>query len=127
VREGFSLHVGVKSCPAAVRALQVDDPLEPSLNRGLEALDERRVEAVEREEHGRRVVDVGVELVLELEVPAADRDAGDADLPISGLPHLFRHEPASYVDELTTLWRQPRFAQRVDRERGVPHRREAWL
>ena len=44
-------------------------------------------------QHHRRVVDVGVELVGVLEVPAARLDAGPARLPVARIADLLRQQP----------------------------------
>src|ERR671933_545158 len=80
--------VDVEGAPAAARGLHADDPVEAALHRLFAA-----IERPERERDDGGVVDVRVEVVLELEGPAAGRQVGPAYGPIALDRHLFLEEP----------------------------------
>jgi hypothetical protein len=69
------------------------------------------VAAPQRERDDGRVVDVGVEVVLELEGPAAGRELRPAHRPVAaGIGHLLSQEPLGRSDERGMLGPEARVA-----------------
>src|SRR5215472_18426419 len=60
--------IGIECSPPAVAALHADDPFGSTIGRGAIA---RRGEAIESKGHRRRIIQVGIVGVIELEGPPA--------------------------------------------------------
>src|SRR5439155_23167322 len=89
--EPHRLVVDVEGPPTAVPRLHPSGPGEPSAHSLL-----AEAELAERQGDDGRVVDVGIEIVLELERPAARREPREADRPIAArIGHLPREQPAA--------------------------------
>jgi hypothetical protein len=81
-----------------------------------------RADAVQPEDHFRRVVHVGVEVVVELEGPAAGSEPRALDRPVSTDTDLLAHHP---VDGPSDPWvgaGSAGVAERDEGQGGVPHR-----
>src|SRR4051794_1790555 len=85
------------------------------------------VAAGKRERNPRRAVAARVEVVLELERPAARRELGLADRPVAGDGDLFVDEPVGRSHERRVLRPQAGLAQGEHGEAGVPNGRLARL
>ena len=85
--------VGVERCPAAVEALHAEHPAEPTLFHRARAIEVEALHLLERHQHDRAVVDVGVVRVVVLERPRARLHVWPLDLPIAGREHLTGHHP----------------------------------
>ena len=114
--------VGVERPPAAVLGLHAGDPGQSALHRILPEL-----ELAEREADDRRVVDVRVEVVLELEGPAAGGEAGSPHGPVAGDGHLLAEQPLAGPRELRVIGGHVAGAKREDCEGRVPYGRLARL
>ncbi len=77
-------------------------------------------------DHG-TVVHVGIELIVELEVPPARLAFRILDLPVSGLTHLFLQYPVGAFHQPRIASRNPRLAQGKERVCRIPDRRHAGL
>ena len=75
----------------------------------------------------RGVIHIGIELVIELEVPAARLALRILDLPVAGLAHLLLQNPVGAFHHPRIVRRNSRFAQGKQRIRRIPHRRHAGL
>src|SRR4051812_5182714 len=116
------LVVGVEGAPAPASRLHPGRPGEPALD-GLVAA----VAAPQRERDDGGVVDVGIEVVLELEGPAAGREVGPAHRPVALDRDLLGKQPVGCANERRVLRAEAGVAEREDGERRVPDRRLAGL
>ena len=109
--------VGVERAPAAVPRLHPGDPVERAADG---RVPDPQLAEGERD-HG-RVVDVRVEVVLELEGPAAGRELGPADRPVALDRDLLREQVLARLDELRVVGRHAGGTEREDGETRVPDR-----
>src|SRR5919202_650686 len=110
--------VDVEGAPAAARGLHADDPVEAALHRLLAA-----IERPERERDDGGVVDVRVEVVLELEGPAARGEVRPANRPVALDGDLLAQEPFARGLQRRVGGRDACLPQGQDREGRVPKRR----
>ena len=89
--------VDVESRPAAVRTLHLEDPVKPSFHRVSGVLEFFEIEALKGNEDLCGVIDVGIELVFELEVPAARVEVRSTYLPVARAAHFLGDEPATRI------------------------------
>ena len=85
------------------------------------------VDFIQSQQHLRGIIGVRVELVIELEIPAARLRIPYLHRPIALVPHFLGEHPVSRLQQPRIRARNSRLAQRIDRIRGVPHRRHAGL
>ena len=78
------------------------------------------------QQHLRGIVDIGIPLVRELEIPAGGFHIGPLHRPVAFPPHLFRKQPVRAAGERRG-GRHAGLPQRVGRDRRIPHHREAGL
>ena len=112
--------VGVESAPAAVAALQAEDPFATALDRLAELGGRRRVEprpgAVHRHDDDGGVVEVGVMRIGVLERPAARPHVGPLRGPVAG-----------DVEDLLRLQPGKRLSTRRCSASSLPTSSSAWL
>ena len=82
------------------------------------------VHLVERQEHLRGVVGIGIKLVVELEVPAAGLGVAHLHGPVALVANLFREHPIRCLEHPWVSARHARLAQCKDRLRRIPNRRD---
>ena len=116
------LVVRVEGAPAAAARLHPGRPREAAVDGVAPA-----VAAAQGERDHCGVVDVGIEIVLELEGPAAGRELGAAHGPVAAHGDLLVLEPLGRAHERGVLGAETRVAQRQHGEAGVPDRRLAGL
>ncbi len=85
------------------------------------------VAPAQREHDLRGVVDVGVDVVGELESPAGRGELGPAHRPVAGHPDLLLEQPVGGPAHDRVVRRRARVEQAGDGEAGVPDRRLARL
>src|SRR5919199_3497256 len=118
VVEPGGIVVLLEGAPAAVPALHGRDPAACALHRSLS-----RAEVVEPDADDGCVVDVGIEVVVVLEGPAAGLSSGKTDGPVPAGAHFLRDEPLGGPRERGVVGWHARSAQGHDGETGVPDRR----
>src|SRR5204863_7281693 len=116
------LVVYVERAPAAAARLHSGRPREPAVDRLVAPM-----AAAQRECDDRGVVNVGIEVVLELERPAAGRKVWPAHRPVALDGDLLADQPVGGADERGMLGAEPGVAEREHGEAGVPDRRLARL
>ena len=117
----------VEGSPAAVLALHRQYPIDCALHRLGLVTSVRMLDPAQAETDHGAVIDVGVELVVEFEIPAAGLALGILDLPVARLAHLFLKNPVGALHEARIGGWNPRLAQGKQRVRSVPHGRLAGL
>jgi hypothetical protein len=80
--------VGIERAPAAVAALHAHEPRHATTQRALFPRGVEPLHARQRHHHHGRVVEVGIEIVVVLERPAARRHLRTLDLPVARHRHL---------------------------------------
>ena len=119
--------VGVERRPAAVAALHAERPVEPG---GDGTLARRRLcdrQRVEHRQDDRRVVDVGIPVVGELERPAARLERRVQHRPVARPEDLVGDEPVPGAAERRVRGVEADVEQRLRGQRGVPVGRHARL
>ena len=84
-------------------------------------------DAVQRHQHHRRVIDVGIDIVVELEGPAAGGRVGVLHLPVAAAEDLLLQHPFARPDERGMVRGEPGVLQRDRGQAGVPDGRQAGL
>ena len=124
-------HLGVvfvEAGPAAVLALHGKDPGNRALaNIVLIAFPGVVVDLVQGQKHLGGIVRVGIELVIEFEVPAARLRIPYLHRPIALLPHFLGEHPVGGFEQPRIGARNAALTQRIYRIRGIPNRRHAGL
>ncbi len=129
-RQHLVVAVAVEGGPAAVAVLHRELPGHAALDRPLPAplvALVGKTHGGQRRQHFRRVVGIGIELVLVLEVPAAGGRLRDPPLPVPGHADFAVEQPARRAQQARIVFRDARLPQRDHRERRVPDRGEAGL
>src|SRR5207244_5198462 len=111
-----------EGAPAAAARLHPGRPGQPALDCVVAA-----VAAPEGERHDGCVVDVRIEIVLELEGPAAGGELRPADGPVARNGDLLPDQPVGGAHERRVLGAEAGVPQREHGEPGVPDRRLARL
>ena len=127
VAKKAAIVVAVKRAPAAIAILHAQEPLNPAPNRAFHALRIGMLHALERHQHERGVVHVGIKIVAEFERPAARLSVFVSDLPVARPKHLLRQHPVRSLHQRRMVRRQPRFFQRNHGNARVPNGRDARL
>ena len=80
-------------------------------------------DAAKGNEHERRIVEIGIEVVPELEGPAAGLDTGVVHLPVARTENLLIEQPVGSLHQRGRIGAQARLLQRHHGDGGVPDRR----
>src|SRR5260370_16464535 len=88
VTEELMVVVAVKRAPAAVAVLLTEQPLDAAANRAFHALGIGILHALEGHQHKCGIVHIGIEIVANLETPAAGFPSLVLPLPIAWPEHL---------------------------------------
>ena len=121
-------HLGivfVEAAPAAVLALHGELPCDGALGHLMLVALAGIVHLVERHQHLRGVVGVGIKLVVELEVPAAGLGVGNLHGPVALVANLFGEHPIHGLEQARVVALHAGLAQGEDRLRRIPHRRDS--
>ncbi len=125
--EDLVVDVDVVGRPAAVAVLHRQEPVDPApARRGDGGMIGHRRAVQRQDDHG-AVVEVGIELVAELEVPAGRLDARAVDGPVAGVSQLPGQQPVHGQTPGRMFGRQRGVGQRDRGDRRVPDRRHAGL
>src|SRR5215831_6797983 len=116
------LVVDVEGTPAAASRLHPRRPGQPALDALVSA-----VAAAQRERDDDGVVHVGVEVVVELEGPAAGREVRPAHGPVALDRDLLVDQPVGGLDQRRVFGAEAGVPEREHGEAGVPYRRLAGL
>src|SRR6266849_3360683 len=119
--------VGVERTPASVGALHPEEPAEPALLGRSRKVGVEPLHLLEGHHDHRRIVEVGVEVVVVLERPAAGLHVRTLHLPVAGDEDLPRDHPLTGAAQLRVIRREITLDEGVDRERRVPSRPGAGL
>ena len=84
-------------------------------------------DAAKGNEHERRIVEIGIEVVPELEGPAAGLYTGVVHLPVARTENLLIEQPVGSLHQRGRIGAQARLLQRHHGDGGVPDRRDAGL
>ena len=129
-RDVLEDHLGVvfvEAAPAAVAALHGQFPLDGARGNLVLIALARIVHLVQGEQHLGGVVGVGIELVVEFEVPAARLGFGHLDRPIALVANFLGEKPVGGLDHAGMVPGNAGFAEHIDSLRGVPDRRNGRL
>ena len=85
----------------------------------------RVVDLAQRKQHLRGIVGVGIELVVELEVPAAGFGLRHFDGPVARVADFLGEHPVGSLEHARIVARYAGFAECVDSLRRIPHRGDA--
>ena len=118
--------VHIECRPSAVAGLHAQQPLDGALDGGFPRAAQRASPRMERQKHHGGVVDVRIELVGKLEIPARRLGIGPLDRPIALPPDLLGQEPVGAPPQRLRRG-HPRLRQRKPGDRRVPDHREAGL
>src|SRR5690242_13842104 len=81
----------------------------------------------QRQRYHRAVIHIGIELIIELEVPSPGLAFTVFDFPIPGIAHLLLQDPVGALDHSRIIGRNTAFAQSKQSVGGIPYRRLARL
>ena len=128
-RQIFAVVILVKGGPTAVFALQGQQPSHAAANGGLPSrfLGGGQPGLGQSDNNLGPVIHIRVQVVVELERPAAGLGLGGAHLPIAGRVHLPRQQPTGGAAQARILGGNARFQQGLLRQAGIPHRGNARL
>src|SRR2546425_10922704 len=117
--------VRVERGPATVSALHAEEPAEPALLGRSHPFEAAHL--LERHQHHRAVVEVGIEVVGVLERPAARLYPPSPCLPVARYEDLAFEQPLGGPAQRWIVGRAPAFEERSHRQRRVPYGRRTWL
>ena len=117
----------IEGAPTAVLGLHRQQPAPSPRQRPLPALFVRQPRARQRHQDLGRVIRIRVEIILELERPAAGLHAPYLHLPVAAAQDLLAQQPAARPHQRRVVRRQARVQEPDHRQRRVPHRRKAGL
>ena len=123
----FAGVVGVEGAPAAVLGLHADNPGPGTPQRAARPVRVGVGHPAQRQPHLRGVVDVRVQVVGELERPAAGREIRPAHRPVAGHRDLLAQQPVGGPPHRRAVRGFARVEQADDGQRGVPDRGLAGL
>ena len=125
----FPVVILVKRGPPPAARLHPLNPFHPPPDRLLPPgiLILRQPRQRQRDDHLRRIVNVGILVVMKLKGPPAGRRVFRPHLPIALRQNLVVHQPAAGTLHHRIIRRHPRLQQRHLRQTGIPHRRNARL
>ena len=128
-RQIFAVVILVKGGPTAVFALQGQQPIHAATDGRLPArfLLRSQPGLGQGNDNLSSVIHIRVQVVVELERPAAGLRLGDAHLPIPRSIHLPCQQPAGGAAETRILRGNAGFQQGLLRQAGIPHRGNARL
>ncbi len=119
--------VFVERGPAAVLALHGKNPVNGALHRLALVTAVGMLHAAQTEANHRAVIHVRIELVVELEVPAAGLTFFIFDFPVADGAYLLLQNPVGALHHARIIRRHTRLAKSKNRIRRIPHRRHAGL
>ena len=122
LRQDCKIVVAVERPPAAVTVLHAGQPCQGAPRRLVHSRAIRMSHALERHQYKRRIVEVWIEIVSELERPPARIDVGILDLPVAGTEDLAVKQPVGRLDECRIIERHSGLLQGDHRDRGIPDR-----
>ena len=122
VLEHHFIVVFVERGPAAVLALHRQDPVHGALHRFALVASIRVLDPAQPQTHHCGVINVGVELIVKLEVPASRLPAPVLYFPIASLADLLLQRPVGGFHHSRIIRGHSTFAESEHGISGVPHR-----
>ncbi len=124
--QDLAVVVFVERGPAAVLGLHGQYPIDRAPLGGPLRLVIRRLGVPQRQQHHGRVVDVGIELVGELEIPTAGLHPGALHRPVAQPPDFLGEQPLGRPSH-TRMVAESGHTQAVGGNGGIPYRGETGL
>ena len=118
--------IHVERSPAAILGLHVEQPLNGAVLARLLLFRTRRIGAVQRQQHHRGVVDVGIKLIGEFEIPAGRLGLRALHGPVTLAADFLGQQPVGGSAQ-RVVRRFHGFTQGEGCDARVPHHREAGL
>ena len=127
VAEELVVVVAIKRAPTTVVILHTEQPLNAAANRAFHAFGVGVLHALERHQHKRSVVDIGIKIIAKLERPAAGFRVLVLHLPVTRPKNLLGEHPVRGLHQRGMIRRQSCFFQGDHGNAGVPNWRDARL
>src|ERR1700682_2228832 len=110
ILEDHAVIVFVERGPAAVLALHGENPVDGALRRLTLVASVGMLHAAEAKANHRAIIDIGVKLIVKLEVPAARLSLRILDLPVAYVSDLLLQNPVSALHHARVVGRYSGFA-----------------